>query len=41
MSRPNMLRLAVLSDIITGGTAGAPVAGSRRVAGSMYYNPLT
>jgi hypothetical protein len=41
LSRPDMSRLAVSGDIITGGTAGAPVAGSKRVAGSMYYNPLT
>jgi len=32
MSRPDMSRLTVLSDIITWGTVGAPVAGTRRVA---------
>jgi hypothetical protein len=32
LSRPNMSRLAVLGDIITGGTVGALVAGSKQVA---------
>jgi hypothetical protein len=32
MSRPDMSRLTVSGDIITGGTVGAPVADSRRVA---------